>query len=191
MAWWGELWTDSREQAERKVLQEKAAATEAIRDRAGLAIALLDESPLDAQRAQLVEFGPDCEQMIRQARSKPLFGDCNQAVGSRQGAVKGTPKSTLKGKLKSEQSIERTRETLQKDLMRNTRAAIDPFLTPLDRPRIGIPLHKRRAPGNDTVAAAAAAAAVGPELDTPAVDAETEPAGSEAEGGLGLDYSSE
>ena len=167
------------------MLQEKAAATEAIRDRAGLAIALLDESPLDAQRAQLVDFGPDCEQMILQARSKPLFGDCKEATGSRQGAVKGT----LKGKLKSERSIERTRETLQKDLMRNTRAAIDPFLAPLDRPRIGIRLHKRKAAdapvslGEDTPAA-------NPEPDTSA-DAEAEPAEAGAEWELGLDYSSE
>jgi coiled-coil domain-containing protein 130 len=114
------------------VLNEKAAAAEAILDRAGLSIELLDETPEDAQRAKLIDFGPDYEQKILHAHSKPLF---EKEQEDRRHIVSS---ASQKGKLKSQQAVEKTKENLQKDLMRNTRAAIDPFLGQHDRPRPGL-----------------------------------------------------
>lgn len=121
-------------------MEEKATAAEAIKDRAGLAIELLDEAPEDAVRAKLVTFGPDHERKVFEAHSKPLF--------ERNMAPKTTDTTQTKGKLKSQQASDRTRGALQKDLMRNTRAAIDPFLAHNDRPRpdLGIKINKRKAP---------------------------------------------
>lgn len=123
------------------MLNEKAAAAEAILDRAGLSIELLDETPEDAQRAKLIDFGPDYEQKILHAHSKPLF---EKEQEDRRHIVSS---ASQKGKLKSQQAVEKTKENLQKDLMRNTRAAIDPFLGQHDRPRpgLGIKILKRKA----------------------------------------------
>jgi coiled-coil domain-containing protein 130 len=130
----------TRGKAERKVLAEKAAAAEAIKNRAGLSIELLDEAPEDAQRAKLIEFGnPSHEQKMFEAHSKPLFEkDSDSRLDSR---------IETKGKLKSEQAAEKARKALQKDILRNTRAAVDPFLGKYERPRpdLGINIHKRKA----------------------------------------------
>ncbi|KAF8535980.1 CWC16 protein, partial [Trichophaea hybrida] len=121
---WADPYEHSRKmrkvfRAERKVLNEKAAAAEAICDRAGLSIELLDEAPEDGLRAKLIEFGPDYEQKILDAHTKPLF---EKEQETRRNIVSSA------GKLKSQQAVEKTKENLQKDLMRNTRVAIDPFL---------------------------------------------------------------
>lgn len=73
-----------------------------------------------------------------EAHVKPLF---EKTEPTKTDTIK------TKGKLKSQQAIEKTREALQKDLMRNTRAAIDPFLAHQDRPRpaLGIKINKRKA----------------------------------------------
>lgn len=131
--------------AERKDLQAKSAATKAIRDRAGLAIELLDEIPEDAQRAKMVEFGPDYSQRIKQAHSRPLFA-ISGPVGQ------SSPKSSS-GKTKAQITADATREKLQSELRQNTRARVDPFLI-LDKPRpvLGPKLTKRKqTDGSSTV----------------------------------------
>lgn len=131
--------------AERKELQAKLAATEAIRDRAGLAIELLDEIPEDAQRAKLVEFGPDYSQRIEKAHSRPLFRIPESA--------KKPLGHNSTGKTKAQISADATKEKLQSDLRQNTRARVDPFLV-LDKPRpgLGLKLLKRKQADNSPVA---------------------------------------
>ncbi|KAA8909316.1 CWC16 protein [Sphaerosporella brunnea] len=142
---WADPYEHSRKmrkvfRVERKVLNEKAAAAEAICDRAGLSIELLDEIPEDAQRAKLIKFGdPSHEQKIFEAHSKPLFDNQRDRLPDTH--------TQTKSKLKSQQAREKTKELLQKDLVRNTRAALDPFLGQPNRPRpdLGIKIHKRKA----------------------------------------------
>jgi len=99
-----------------------------------LSIELLDESPEDVQRAKLVEFGPDFDQKIEQAYVKPLFEKESEAKPSSAAQVR---------KLKSQHAMENTRDNLQRSLVRNTRAAVDPFLTQ-ERPRSSIGLRIKR-----------------------------------------------
>lgn len=88
-----------------------------------MAIKLLDETPEDAERAKLVEFGPslDDESKIRKAESRPLF-----QRPAKEETLRITPrtrKREVPGLVKG---------ALQSDLRSNTRAAMDPFLTPKD-----------------------------------------------------------
>jgi coiled-coil domain-containing protein 130 len=162
------------------VLDEKAAAAEAILDRAGLSIELLDEAPEDAQRAKLIEFGdPGHEQKMFEVHSKPLF---KKELDSRL-----EPRMGREGKLKSQQAVEKTREALQKDLVRNTRAAIDPFLGQRDRPRptLGIKIHKRKVRDISTDLDSEQNLVIGPSVEV-AVEKE-----KRANTSLELDYSSE
>ncbi|KAI5814940.1 CWC16 protein [Pyronema omphalodes] len=142
---WADPWEHSRKmrkvfRAERKVLEQKAATTEAIRDRAGLHIELLDEAPEDVIRAKMVEFGPDYNQKILDAQAKPLFS-------SKSDTNQPPPSSQNKGKLKRELAMEKTKQNLQKELLRNTRLAIDPFLGQQERQRTDFcfKLQKRKA----------------------------------------------
>ncbi|PWW80810.1 hypothetical protein C7212DRAFT_274183 [Tuber magnatum] len=118
----------------RKELQAKDAASEAIRDRAGLHIELLDEIPEDKIRAQLVEFGPDHGDKVEEARTKPLFAD---AAAAAQDSAKKSAKKDAAGKTRAQLAAEAAREKLQSEIRRNTRTRVDPFLS-LDRPRIGL-----------------------------------------------------
>ncbi|KAH0614876.1 uncharacterized protein H6S33_000512 [Morchella sextelata] len=132
--------------AERKELQEKSAATEAIRERAGLAIELLDEIPEDAQKAKLIEFGPDYSQKIDQAHSKPLFPVPEP--------VKRILGQSSTGKTKAQTAADTTRERLQTQLRQNTRARVDPFLhSVLDktRPSLNLKLLKRKQADNNSM----------------------------------------
>ncbi|TGZ78224.1 DUF572-domain-containing protein [Ascodesmis nigricans] len=131
---WADPYEHSRKmrrvfRAERKELKAKAAANEAIRDRAGLAIELLDESPEDAQRAKLVEFGPslDDDTLVKEAQARPLFAKHDYGKNELR-ITPNTRKREAPGLIK---------EALGRDLRKNTRAAVDPFLTPQDwsRPR--------------------------------------------------------
>ena len=158
---------------------EKDANTEAILDRAGLSIKLLDELPEDARLAKLIEFGGiDDEQRMFEAHSKPLF---EQEAHNR-------PTSSTKGKLKTQQAMEKTKEALQKNLVRNTRAAMDPFLQH-DRPRPGpgIKIYKRKAENITTDPAIEKAGVI--KVGTTVVTQEDKK--SNAHVLLELDYSSE
>lgn len=130
--------------AERKEIQDKSAATEAIRDRVGLAIRLLDEIPEDAQKAKMVEFGHGYTQRIEQAHSRPLF-PISEPGG------KSLPKCST-GKTKAQIAADATREKLQSELIQNTRARVDPFLV-LDKPRPGLgpKLMKRKQADSNSV----------------------------------------
>ena len=122
----------------RKELQAKDAANEAIRDRAGLHVELLDEIPEDKIRAQLVEFGPDYGDKVEEARTKPLFPTAatTTATAARDSA-KGASKRDTAGKTKAQLAAEAAREKLQSEIRRNTRARVDPFLS-FDKPKVGL-----------------------------------------------------
>lgn len=131
--------------AERKDLQAKSTTTKAIRDRLGLATELLDETPEDAQRAKMVEFGPSYSQRIEQAHSRPLF-PISEPVG------KSLPNISA-GKTKAQIAADAVREKLQSELRQNTRARVDPFLI-LDKPRPGLgpKLTKRKQTDSNSIA---------------------------------------
>ncbi|CUS07019.1 unnamed protein product [Tuber aestivum] len=121
----------------RKELQAKDAANEAIRDRAGLHIELLDEIPEDKIRAQLVEFGPDYGDKVEEARTKPLFANASTAATTCQDSAKKSSKRDATGKTKAQLAAEAAREKLQNEIRRNTRTRVDPFLS-FDKPKIGL-----------------------------------------------------
>jgi len=122
----------------RKELQAKDAANEAIRDRAGLHIELLDEIPEDKIRAQLVEFGPDYGDKVEEARTKPLFPTAaTTAATAGRDSAKGASKRDTAGKTKAQLAAEAAREKLQSEIRRNTRARVDPFLS-FDKPKVGL-----------------------------------------------------
>ncbi|RPA96714.1 hypothetical protein L873DRAFT_1211238 [Choiromyces venosus 120613-1] len=121
----------------RKELQAKDAATEAIRDRAGLHIELLDEIPEDKVRAQLVEFGPDYGDKVEEARTKPLFATITTTTTAAKDSSAKTSKRDTAGKTKAQLATEAAREKLQSEIRRNTRARVDPFLS-FDKPKLGL-----------------------------------------------------
>ncbi|KAI5778366.1 CWC16 protein [Geopyxis carbonaria] len=124
---WADPYLHSRKirrvfRAERKLLEDKAKATESLQARMGLGIDILDLSPEDARRAKLIEFGPEVDERILQAHTRPLFEQQEQAT-----RIAG-PRMT--STIRSGDAADVVKESLQQDLRRNTRAAIDPFISP-------------------------------------------------------------
>lgn len=107
--------------ADRKMRQGKEKITEALRERMGLGIELLDETEEDRRRAGFVEFGAvDGEAAMVKARSKPLFPEPVSVEKPQVKKMKPT---------KAETAAQQRREELRKELGTNTRAALDPFLS--------------------------------------------------------------
>ncbi|GAB7362583.1 hypothetical protein MBLNU230_g2898t1 [Neophaeotheca triangularis] len=101
---------------ERKVLKRKADEDEALQERLGTSVTLLPESESDRKRAQLVDFGPSVDDFGQDdAAKKPLFATSTAAKG-RSGNVKPAKESR--------------KDALRKQLLGNTRAAINPFGRP-------------------------------------------------------------
>ncbi|KAI9682394.1 MAG: hypothetical protein M1817_000448 [Caeruleum heppii] len=149
---------------ERKVREKKDEATEALREKMGLGIELLDETNEDVRRAGFVDFGTvDADTAIVKATSRPLFAVPNFASKTHipprpskadKSRKRKPDKSTL---AKSE--AERHTRLLTAELRSNTLAAVDPFLNTPD-PNVGsfaglkaggrIPGVKRRKPPEET-----------------------------------------
>ena len=115
----------------RKLRERNGALTNQLKDKMSFAIDLLDETDEDRRRAKAVEFG-DLEGggdlAIMKAHAKPLFsGESNDKAISTK-AVRRSPT------LKSAQAAEARARTLRKELRRNTRAALDPFLAEKSEP---------------------------------------------------------
>ncbi|KAJ9620294.1 Protein saf4 [Taxawa tesnikishii (nom. ined.)] len=113
---------------ERKDRENKAKATEELRDRMGLDIELLAESDGDAERAGFVEFGTLGEVNVA---SKPLFEIEDVAASGKAGKTKDGTKT------KAQVELERRRQALQHEIRSNTRAARDPFLSNLKSKQVG------------------------------------------------------
>ena len=110
----------------RKKREKEHAATEALKDRMSLGIDLLEETEEDRRRAGFVDFGEhesaSQERVIRAIQGKELFPSSTKS-SNRTPLKRGTPK------LKAELATERSRARLQQELGRNTKAALDPFLS--------------------------------------------------------------
>lgn len=125
------LWEDPYEQNRklrrtfrvgRKEREKEAKSTEDLRDRMSLGIVLLPSSEEDAKRAALMDFGHVANDEHKgKALSRPLFDTSR----SKQQASA----STGRKKLKSEIAATQMRESLVSEIVGNTRAAQDPFLT--------------------------------------------------------------
>ena len=108
--------------AERKIRHNKAEATEALQERMGIGIDLLEEVEDDAKRAQLVEFGDVSGDLnLDKAQSKPLFDPQDLTT-------KALNKSKKERKTREVQEAQQ-KGLLRKELESNTRAVIDPFLS--------------------------------------------------------------
>ena len=125
--------------AERKVRARQAEATEALQERMGLGMELLEETEGDRRGAGNVEFGEVGRDVaLVKAQSKPLFSRGDEEV-------KKPPAKTKKKSAKA--TGEEKREALRKELGQNTRAILDPFLSgQKTRSAPQMPLIKRKRP---------------------------------------------
>jgi coiled-coil domain-containing protein 130 len=102
----------------RKVLKKEEKHKEGMQDKFSIGIDIADETEADRMRAKIVEFGGS--EATDGDVWKPLFDDTDNKKPRKP--VIGTKR------LKSELKAEDSRRTLQKALVGNTKAAIDPFL---------------------------------------------------------------
>ncbi len=133
--------------AERKVREADAARTEALRERMGLAIELLDETEDDRRRAALVQFGGsvDADSAVERARVRSLAATKADATATTATTaapaaaadggvfVRATAHEKKKKKRKSKSSSTTDspavkKMMLQKEVQGNTLASLDPFL---------------------------------------------------------------
>ena len=107
--------------ADRKLRQAKEKVTEALKDRMSLGMDLLEETGADRSRARLVDFGAtDAQTAGMRAKAKPLFGESTDG--------KLNPGHNIKSS-KGEENIRPAGVRLGRELGKNTRATIDPFLS--------------------------------------------------------------
>jgi coiled-coil domain-containing protein 130 len=102
--------------ADRKVRKDNLVATEALKDRMGLGMDILDETEEDRLRAGLVDFVPS----TNAASGRGLFD--KPAPG-----IKTEPKERGK-RGKKPDVLETTKARLREELSSNTRALMDPFM---------------------------------------------------------------
>jgi coiled-coil domain-containing protein 130 len=126
----------------RKVWKKDEQHKEAIQERFSLGFDIVDETEADRMRASIIEFGASSENddCLDGTAWKPIFESttCGERVESSQG-----PK-----RLKAEIKAERSRQMLQRALLDNTKAAVDPFLTSegVSKPKPTFGLLKRKRP---------------------------------------------
>ncbi|KAJ6151604.1 Coiled-coil domain-containing protein [Penicillium chermesinum] len=128
---WDDPYAQSRRlrkkfRAERKVLEKREADREAIKDKMGLGIDLVDETEEDRRKAGLVDFGDGqglADSMASRAtRVKPMF------ESKRPSDVKSVRGRSSYDMTKAAVAAANHRESLSRELTQNTRAAVDPFL---------------------------------------------------------------
>ena len=125
-------WEDPYEQSKRlrkefrvgrKERNEAALRGEALKDKLSLGIDLAEEREEDEVRAKLVEFGEPGEAT---SEHKPMFASARQESHPIPAKDRGK-----RGKIPIAAELDaQKRATLSQTLSRNTRAAIDPFLSP-------------------------------------------------------------
>lgn len=99
----------------RKERERDAAAGEDLKNRLSLGIDLVPATEQDAQRAALVDFGPEDDELGSKALAKPLFNTAKE-------------RAPPKGALKAEKEASRRKDKLTSEIMGNTRVSRDPFL---------------------------------------------------------------
>ncbi|KAL9127553.1 MAG: hypothetical protein Q9217_003595 [Psora testacea] len=106
--------------ADRKVRQRQTETTDALQEKMGLGMELLEETEDDRKRAGFVEFGElGSEAALEKAQSKPLFA-----------AEKSVAKPTLADSatsMKGDKTPEK-KDRLRQQVGSSTRAVLDPFL---------------------------------------------------------------
>ncbi|RYP92347.1 hypothetical protein DL770_001549 [Monosporascus sp. CRB-9-2] len=125
----------------RHAREGEARTAEDLRDRMSLGIDLVPASEEDARRAALVDFGPAAAAAEDhggggllggdKALSRPLFGSPSIAPQQQkeQQQKPGSDGKKKKKRLKSEIAASQMRENLVSEIVGNTRAAQDPFLS--------------------------------------------------------------
>ncbi|KAI4197323.1 MAG: hypothetical protein LQ350_005992 [Teloschistes chrysophthalmus] len=124
---------------ERKARQSDEERTEDLKEKMSLGMDLVAETEDDRRRAELVDFGViDGEMAVVKAKSKPLFGrtSSTQSIGQMPVATK------------THTGARGVRETLQSELGKNTRAAMDPFLTDNKPSTTPTSMIKRKTPAD-------------------------------------------
>lgn len=118
---WDDTWSANKRlrdsfRVERKRLEREAVADEDLKQRIGTNIALLAESEDDRTRASLVTFGLDESRTITSAaESGPMFKSSQHQAPSRHKSVKSAKQNRA--------------DILRRQLISNTRAALNPFGT--------------------------------------------------------------
>ena len=136
---WDDTWAANQKlrktfRAEREVREKKHMAAEELKDRMALGVDLLDEFMEDRRRAALVEFG--------ETDDGPML------------PAQVTGHTSIRGELplKADIVAANTKKKLQVDLARNTRNAVDPFLTPSSNVASttigGLKRKREKSPGN-------------------------------------------
>ncbi|KAL1644962.1 Protein saf4 [Diplodia intermedia] len=130
-----------REQRKERLKDE--GVKEALQERFGLGLEIVDEREEDRRRAKLVDFGGggdagddgDVEAAALKAAARPLFGEVPPPPSDDDALLVAQKKT--KGRTKAERAAELSRHALQQKLKGNTRAAMDPFSA--EKTRVGPP----------------------------------------------------
>lgn len=155
-----EVWRDSYDvnarlrrefRGKRKEAKREERYKEGLQEKYGLGIEILGAEEEDGVRAGMVEFrgATTADTAVEEVTRRPLF------VDEKEAPIEMVEKP---GKLKAEVKAEKSRHDLQKSLVTNTRAAIDPFLAKgarsAPKTSFGILKRKREAsPGSQDEAA--------------------------------------
>lgn len=146
----------------RKAREKEEKVKEGMQDKFSFGYDIADETETDRVRAGLVEFKSDVT--AASGNWKPLFE--SKAVES---AGESKPKQK---KLKSEILADQSRQQLQKSLVGNTKAALDPFLSDSTRPSsktsLGL-LKRKRDHNSQSESSSKGSPAAEPSLSTSAV----------------------
>ena len=123
---------------ERKLRNQNAAATEALRERIGTSINLLEPTESDTQRAKLIDFASASTSTT--VASKPLFPSPKSSTARPTQSTKSVKDPTA--------ALSQQKAALRDDLTANTRAVLDPFLQssaiPNSSQATNLPLLKRK-----------------------------------------------
>lgn len=115
---WDDPWIANKRvrdsfRVERKILKREEDANEVVKDRIGTDIDLLPATQEDTARAKLITFGGDELARNRdEGGSKPMFR---------------TPVNRISKSKPSRQGTDDRKEALRRQLLSNTRAALNPF----------------------------------------------------------------
>ena len=132
--------------AKRKVWKKEERHKEGMQDKFSLGLDIADETDADRTRAALIEFRKNTagNRGLEALSWKPLFAETPTTTTQALEPVAKTKK------LKAEAAAEKSRQGLQRTLVSNTKAAIDPFLLkdggPSSRVNLGILKRKREVP---------------------------------------------
>ncbi|KAJ5959689.1 uncharacterized protein N7479_006839 [Penicillium vulpinum] len=134
---------------ERKGLEKAQAKTEALKDKMSLGIELLDETEADRQRASMVEFGENIDDVASHAarvtRLRPMFEQQPEKPARKTGPEDKKSRSSKRSR--KDDLVAARKDSLRRELAGNTRATIDPFLVnDANSPNAWKPIIKKRKP---------------------------------------------